>query len=63
MLDDAFNSTTSTAREVGFILLVFPFNQASGAIQMAHNGVKRESVIEMLKQQIERMEVSGEKVS
>lgn len=53
-IDDAFNGS-ARPKKVGFILLVFPFDDHDGRANYMSNA-KREDVVIMLKEQIARFE-------
>ncbi len=57
-LDEIFNSTAKGAdREVGFVLLVFPFGDVEeGRINYISNGADRKDVVALMKHQIARFE-------
>ncbi len=56
-LDELFNGPrTGKDREVGFILLVFPFGARDGRCNYISNGADRRDVVVMLKEQIARFE-------
>src|SRR5215203_140578 len=57
VLDVAFNAgATGKARKVGFVLLVFPFNEAGGRANYISNGAGRSDIVAMFKEQIKRFE-------
>lgn len=57
-LDDVFNGDAKgTARETGFILLVFPFGDADSArCNFISNGADRKDVVVLMKEMIARFE-------
>jgi len=56
-LDKIFNGTARGAeREVGFILLVYPFGSDEGRCNYISNGADRQDVVAMMKHQIARFE-------
>jgi hypothetical protein len=56
-LDEFFNGEAKGAsRQVGFILLVFPFGSGEGRCNYVSNGADRQDVVTMLKEQIKRFE-------
>ena len=44
------------ARDVGFVLLVFPFGEKEGRCNYISNGADRRDIVVMLKEQIARFE-------
>jgi hypothetical protein len=44
------------AREVGFVLLVFPFGEKEGRCNYISNGADRRDIVTMMKEQIKRFE-------
>lgn len=58
-LDSVFNgSLKGEDREVGFVLLVFPFG-TSGRANYISNGANRKDMITLLREQADRFEESG----
>ncbi len=57
-LDNVFNGEARGAdREVGFVLLVFPFGDAEGGrVNYISNGADRKDVVALMKHQIARFE-------
>lgn len=56
-LDQIFNGNArGSARQVGFVLLVFPFGEKDGRCNYISNGANRDDIIVMLKEQIARFE-------
>lgn len=56
-LNEMFNGVKPPSeREVGFILLVFPFGEKDGRCNYISNGADRRDVVTMLKEQIKRFE-------
>jgi len=48
--------TTGPARDVGFVLLVFPFGEKAGRCNYISNGADRRDVLTLLKEQARRFE-------
>jgi len=58
-LDGIFNGDKrGKEREVGFILMVFPFNSSSGRCNYMSNGADRVDVVKLMKEQIARFEAA-----
>lgn len=56
-LDEHFNGDAKgTARKVGFVLLVFPFNSTDGRCNYISNGADRRDIVTMMREQIARFE-------
>jgi hypothetical protein len=56
-LDRLFNGgKRGRDRDVGFILLVFPFGEKDGRCNYISNGANRRDVVVMMKEQIKRFE-------
>lgn len=56
-LDEAFNGDArGKAREVGFVLLVFPYAGHEGRCNYISNGALREDIVLLFKEQIARFE-------
>lgn len=56
-LDEVFNGRARGAdRNVGFVLLVFPFGDNSGRCNYISNGADRRDVVTLMKEQIARFE-------
>jgi hypothetical protein len=56
-LDELFNGEKrGKAREVGFVLLVFPFGEKEGRCNYISNGADRRDIVTMMKEQIKRFE-------
>jgi hypothetical protein len=56
-LDDTFNGKDKGAsRKVGFVLLVFPFNDHGGRANYISNGANRNDIVTLMKEQIKRFE-------
>jgi hypothetical protein len=64
-IDQLFNGDTamprgrgirSDERKVGFVLLVFPFNDHDGRCNYISNGADRKDVVTLMKEQIKRFE-------
>lgn len=56
-LDAVFNGAkTGADRDVGFLLLVFPFGEQEGRCNYISNGADRRAVLELLKEQAARFE-------
>jgi hypothetical protein len=56
-LDEHFNGPRKGAhREVGFVLLVFPFGDGDGRCNYISNGARREDIVKMMREQIARFE-------
>lgn len=58
MLDDIFNGEVrGQDRQIGFVLLVFPFGEADkGRVNYMSNGADRADIVAMMKHQIARFE-------
>jgi hypothetical protein len=64
LLDEAFNGEAAQPRahgqqderEVGFVLLVFPFGDKKGRCNYISNGADRRDIVTMFKEQIKRFE-------
>ena len=57
ILDDHFNGPRKGAeREVGFVLLVFPFGGNEGRCNYISNGARRDDIVKMMREQIARFE-------
>lgn len=60
-LDKIFNGEkTGAARDIGFVLLVFPFGATDGRCNYISNGADRKDIIIMMKEQIARFEGQAE---
>ncbi len=56
-LDELFNGEKrGKAREVGFVLLVFPFGEKEGRCNYISNGANRQDIVTLFKEQIKRFE-------
>jgi hypothetical protein len=56
-LDETFNGDArGKDREVGFVLLVFPYNDHEGRANYISNGADRKDVVTLMKEQIKRFE-------
>jgi hypothetical protein len=56
-LDGLFNGKERGAdREVGFVLLVFPFGEKEGRCNYISNGADRRDIVTLFKEQIKRFE-------
>ena len=56
-IDRVFNGDKrGNAREVGFVLMVFPFGEGDGRCNYISNGADRKDVITLMKAQIKRFE-------
>jgi hypothetical protein len=56
-LDGTFNGKARGAdREVGFVLLVFPFGEKEGRCNYISNGADRRDIVTLMKEQIKRFE-------
>jgi hypothetical protein len=56
-LDETFNGKArGKERQVGFVLLVFPFGEGEGRCNYISNGADRKDVVTLLKEQIKRFE-------
>lgn len=56
-LDRFFNGDARGAdREIGFVLLVFPFGEKEGRCNYISNGADRRDVVTLLREQIARFE-------
>lgn len=56
-LDEVFNGTKrGGAREVGFVLLVFPFGEGPGRCNFISNGADRKDIVALFKEMIARFE-------
>ena len=61
VLDEHFNGPRKGAeREVGFVLLVFPFSDHEGRCNYISNGARREDIVKLMREQIARFEASGD---
>src|SRR5262247_2282007 len=59
-LDQLFNGKMGgPGRTTGFILMVFPFNDAAGRVNYASNGADRKDVIRLFEEQITRFRAEG----
>jgi hypothetical protein len=57
LLDEYFNGDkVGQDREVGFVLLVFPFGDRSGRCNYISNGADRRDIVTMMREQIARFE-------
>lgn len=57
MLDEMFNGPAKgNNRQVGFVLLVFPFGDKEGRCNYISNGADRRDIVVMMKEQIKRFE-------
>ena len=60
-LDEIFNGRAGgPGRETGFVLMVFPFGDASGRCNYMSNGANREDIIVLMKEMIARFEGQAE---
>jgi hypothetical protein len=56
-IDQLFNgAATGDKREVGFVLLLFPFGEKEGRCNYISNGADRRDVVTLMKEQIKRFE-------
>jgi hypothetical protein len=56
-LDEVFNpGKRGGAREVGFVLMVFPFGDKSGRCNYASNGADRRDIVTLMREMIARFE-------
>lgn len=56
-IDDVLNGgKKGAARNVGFVLLVFPFGNKDGRCNYISNGADRRDIVVMMKEQIARFE-------
>jgi hypothetical protein len=56
-LDEAFNGDKrGDKRDVGLVLLVFPFGEKEGRCNYISNGANREDIVVLFKEQIKRFE-------
>ena len=56
-LDEFFNDgVKGDAREVGFVLLVFPFGEKEGRCNFISNGADRRDIVTLMKEMIARFE-------
>lgn len=56
-LDETFNGDLrGPARQVGFVLMVFPFEGFDGRCNYISNGARREDIVTLMKEQIARFE-------
>jgi hypothetical protein len=61
-LDGFFNGEAKgPEREVGFVLLVFPFGSKEGRCNYISNGADRRDIIKLLREQADRFEAQAEK--
>ena len=56
VIDEYFNGTDKNNRKVGFILMVFPFDDHEGRCNYMSNGADRRDVVTLMKEQIRRFE-------
>jgi hypothetical protein len=57
VLDSIFNGEKrGPDREVGFVLLVFPFGEKQGRCNYVSNGADRRDIVTLMKEQIKRFE-------
>jgi hypothetical protein len=56
-LDEAFNGDKrGKDREVGFVLLIFPYGEKEGRCNYISNGADRRDIVTLFKEQIKRFE-------
>lgn len=56
-LDESLNmGKKGDAREIGFVLMLFPFGDRSGRCNYASNGANRRDVVTLMKEMIARFE-------
>jgi hypothetical protein len=56
-IDELFNGNAKgDKRDVGFVLLVFPFGEKEGRCNYISNGADRRDVVTLMKEQIKRFE-------
>ena len=56
-IDELFNGgKRGTEREVGFVLLVFPFGEKEGRCNFISNGADRRDIVVLFKEMIKRFE-------
>ena len=56
-LDQVFNGDTKgAAREVGFVLLVFPYGDTEGRCNYISNGAERKDIVKLLREQANRFD-------
>ena len=57
VIDDLFNGEKRGAdREVGFVLLVFPYGESEGRCNYISNGADRRDMIKLLREQANRFD-------
>jgi hypothetical protein len=54
-LDQIFNKGTEDDPKVGFIVLMFPYDDRSGKCNYVSNGASKHDIIRMFKYQINRL--------
>lgn len=58
-LDEVFNGDAKgSAREIGFVLLVFPFGESKGRCNYISNGADRREIIKLLREQANRFDTN-----
>jgi hypothetical protein len=56
-IDEIFNGQVKGKdRKVGFVMLVFPFNDHGGRCNYVSNGADRRDIVTLMKEQIKRFE-------
>jgi len=55
-LDDIFNGETLPVKQVGFVLMVFPYGDTTGRCNYISNGANRQDVVALMKEMIARFE-------
>lgn len=57
-LDEVFNGELKgSARQVGFVLLVFPFGEKDGRCNYISNGADRRDMVKLLREQANRFDI------
>ncbi len=57
VLDETFNrEAKGAARQVGFVLLVFPFGEQEGRCNYISNGADRAEIVKLLREQANRFD-------
>jgi len=60
VLDDTFNPDQhGKDREIGFVLLVFPFGTKDGCCNYISNGADRADIVKMLREQANRFDTGA----
>ena len=61
VLDETFNGELKGAeRQVGFVLLIFPFGEKEGRCNYISNGADRADIVKLLREQANRFDTNAQ---